>query len=213
MTYERWKDLPLLLWGKIDTMKMTIHPCITYLLGAILLPVRRICWSSKLCSGSSPGERTPLESAAQNYHWTEIEEAWAFLIFRYTIWHLMQGTISNWLITRILIPLLIEQEVLDVNKCSLCLQALWYNPKYWEGINNPIIRGCDITFSLHKTFSFVPIQSAQDPLWPNRGLLNDEKRLVNREWKAKTVDSVMFDDNNWEMNSIYPKKTSNSTYK
>lgn len=35
---ERWKSLPLTIWGKIDSLKMNVLPRITFLIAAIPLP-------------------------------------------------------------------------------------------------------------------------------------------------------------------------------
>lgn len=38
---ERWKSLPLSIWGRIDTLKMNVLPKITFLMSAIPLPLEK----------------------------------------------------------------------------------------------------------------------------------------------------------------------------
>jgi uncharacterized lipoprotein YddW (UPF0748 family) len=120
-------------------------------------------------------ERNPLESAIQNDHWTEIEVAWAFLIFRKNYLLFIARYPLKWAYNNNPTPWkVIEQEVFDINKCLLSLRALWYNPKYWEGIKNLILKCfCEIIHTYN--FELCWNHSSQAPLWSNWGLLNNGK--------------------------------------
>ena len=191
---ERWKSLPLTIWGKIDSLKMNVLPRITFLIAAIPLPLdtsffkevdtifRKFIWNNK----------TPRISRKNLYIDREKGGLGLPNVYKYYIafnsrYPLKWGYGFNSRDTR---WESIEQEALDMVKDKVSLQGLWYSP-ICRNIDNPLIRfSCSIVKTFQNLIDFKVTNSPSVPLWNNYKFVLNGRPLRNDVWESKGIRTL-----------------------
>lgn len=167
---DRWKSLPLSIWGRIDTLKMNVLPRITFLVSAIPLPkLAGLVWRIYMSKGKrgalvfpkctiiiSPSRNSRFELKL-GYGWDSRDTRW-------------EST---------------EQAAWDKSKDRVTLQGLWCGP-IWKDIDNPLIEfSCTIWFILMSKILPMPLYgtiTGLGLLWRAQPLRVTQPKLWRDTW-------------------------------
>ena len=188
---ERWKSLPLSIWGKIDTIKMNIIPRITFLVAAIPLPfdncffkeidtlLRDFIWNNKAPRISRKNLYVDREKGGLG-----LPNMYKYYVAFNSRYPLKWGYGSESRDTR---WESIEQEILDGLNEGISLQGLWYAP-FCKNIDNPLIKfSCSIAKTFQNMIHFKGCDSPKIPLWNNYRFTLNGRPLRNEVWDSKGI--------------------------